>query len=137
MLSRIYEKFLAMHRIDHVVCFHSVLAYYRVVLEISLKRSIPVLLHNGGPQPNSYAFIDSDNIHKTAGRDPLWEIWKSVPLLTLECQQLKEYFIARESGNDKSINPFYCFKSNDINVRKQLRIPYNSRMLHTKQSFLL
>jgi len=123
LLVRAYETLLRRFYPDHVVCFHSMLAFYRVILELSRQRDIPVLVHDRGFIDDSFQFVANERIIDPAGRVAAWQSWKQVPLTIEQCHALKKYFIDRETGINTNFTNFYRYKSDESYVRRQLRIP--------------
>jgi len=126
LISCAYERLIKTYYPNHVLCFHSILAYYRVFLELSLLNSIPALIHNGGPIPDSFMLTINENLHILTHSKQIWHQWKNIPLTKKECQRAKDYFFSRNSSRSIS---FYDFESDLKNVRKQLRIPFDAKIV--------
>jgi len=129
LLKCAYDRMLKVFYPDHVFCYGGFHAFYRVILELSINKSIPVLSHERGFLGNSFTFVNSESMHSYKGRVAHWEHWKDIPLLKKECLQLKEYIYNREYLKDSSIDHDYTFTSEIENIRNQLRIPADANIV--------
>ena len=130
LLKRIYHNFLEQFFPDHVLCFHSMLPYYRIILDLSRDKNIPVLVHDRGFIDDSFQFISNENIVGLKGRTMSWKnIWKDIPLNIEELKSTKQYLIDRKTGINTNFPPMYRFSEIHDNILKQLRIPVNSKVI--------
>lgn len=129
LLTRAYQRLLQSFRPDHILCYSGFHVYYRVIMEISRKIEIPVLVHERGEIRDSFVFVENGSLHEYESRTKAWEKWKDIPLSRDEAHRLKQFLEDREHGKDSHIFQNYSFSSNDFDVRRQLRIPQEAKMV--------
>jgi SAM-dependent methyltransferase len=129
LLTRAFKSLFQSFVPAHLTCYSGFHLYYRVAMEIFKQHDIPVLVHERGAIDNSFLFVENESVHSFRGRFNAWETWKNIPLSLQECEQLKEYIANREQG--KNLNSYVVsnFLSDELNIRRQLKIPDNIKIV--------
>jgi len=126
LLTRAFKNLIKDFYPDHLICFHSMLSYYRVIMKLAMKKSIPVLVHDRGLIDESYMFTNNESIVTPDKRIESWQKWKNIPLTLNECLTLKKHLHEREEGKNINFSPYYQFKSyKKLDLYKSLRISDN------------
>lgn len=109
--------------------FNARFAPYSVAFEVAKQHQIDVITHERGFIADSFGFFDNSNCLSPKTPLDCVKIWKNIPLNKQEISQVKKYFIGRENGQNLSWPSFYDFHSNHTNVRQQLRIPIDAKVV--------
>jgi len=129
LIKRFFDKYIQKFYPDYVICFHGKLSYYRIILELSRKLNINVMVHERGMIDDSFQFRINGHGGMSSGSVEAFENWRNIPLNKDQCKSVKDLLIRRENGKDISIEPFYTLDSNNVDIRRQLRIPTNSKII--------
>jgi hypothetical protein len=129
ILQRAFTRFLDEFKPDWVFSYHSVHMYYRVVFELARKRGINVLVHERGWIDDSFLLLKNNTAYTYTSRFEACEAWEKSPLTLNELQEVKQFFQDRETGKNTNFMPMYTFTSNDLSVRRALRIPPDARIV--------
>ena len=129
LLSRAFERLLSQCRPDHVICFHSLLPYYRTVFEIARYHHVRLLVHERGSIDDSFWFLDNEHFWMFEGQISGCRDWKDIPLNLEECNRVKRYLTDRETGINTNFPPYYRYKTCDDDVRQSLRIPGDAKVV--------
>ncbi|MDZ8056370.1 MAG: glycosyltransferase [Aulosira sp. ZfuVER01] len=109
--------------------FNARFAPYSVAFEVAKQHQIDVIAHERGFIADSFGFFDNSNCLSPKTPLDCVKSWKDIPLNKQEISQVKKYFIGRENGQNLSWPSFYDFHSNHTNVRHQLRIPVDAKVV--------
>jgi tetratricopeptide (TPR) repeat protein len=123
------SRLLDHYRADTLFLFNGRFLPYRIAFEAAHQRQIDTIVHERGFLAESFSFFDNKTCMSTQPFLNLVKAWKDASLTKNEIQQVKQYFIDRESGVDTSWPSFYDCTTNYSDVRHKLRIPTDAKIL--------
>jgi hypothetical protein len=109
--------------------FSARLAPYRIAFETARQRGIDVIVQERGYIDNSYTLVENHTCLNTKPKFDLTKAWENIPLNKSELLQVKKYWYERESGRNLNISSFYDYKTDYSQVRTQLNIPQNAKIV--------
>ncbi|OYD97817.1 hypothetical protein CDG76_02975 [Nostoc sp. 'Peltigera membranacea cyanobiont' 210A] len=123
------SRLLDTYNPTNLFLFNARFAPYRVAFEVARQRQIDVITHERGYIGDSFCFFDNSNCLSPKTPLDCVRSWKDITLNQEEILQVKNYFIERANGQNLSWPSFYDFNSNHTNIRQQLRIPLDAKII--------
>lgn len=123
------SRIITQTRPSHMFCFNARLAAYRVAFEVARAHGVEVVTHERGFADDTFTVFANYGSIQTAPAFEGYRVWKDIPLLSAECERVKQYFVNRERGTDSNFEPFLDFTTDYATVRALLRIPADARMI--------
>lgn len=112
-----------------VFMFSGRLAPYRIAFEAARQRQIDVIVQERGYVDNSYTVVENHTCVNTKPALDFVNQWETVPLSNSELLQVKQYWAEREAGRNLNLDGFYNYQTDYIDVRRQLNIPKDARIV--------
>ncbi|MDJ0677004.1 MAG: hypothetical protein QNJ36_16750, partial [Calothrix sp. MO_167.B42] len=109
--------------------FNGRFAPYRVAFEVSRQMNVDVITHERGLIDDSFTFFDNYPIWNPQPKLDCVQAWENVTLTKEEIEQTNKYFIHREYGVNMNWPAYYNFQTNYIDIRNQLRIPIDAKIV--------
>ena len=103
--------------------------HHRSVLELSIKRNLPVVTHERGAHDKSFMFGSNNPSAHTSGFLEVYDNWKDVPLGREELERVREYYDKRERGEDTNYHSYYNYSTSHAQLRERLNIPRDAKVL--------
>lgn len=129
VLSRALNRIFDQTKPNHLICFNSSNAYYRVAYELALLKGIPVTVHERGTMDGNFTVLQGMNVNQFSRRLPLWNSWANVPLTREECEWTLDYFRKREKCTPAGVPLYYSQQSDPIQARRVLNLPNDARLV--------
>ncbi|MDJ0795534.1 MAG: hypothetical protein QNJ51_01655 [Calothrix sp. MO_167.B12] len=124
-LLRIFHQYQP----THAFLFNGRFAPYRIAFEVASQMEVDVITHERGGIDDSFTFFDNYPTWNPQPRLNCVKSWENTILTAQEIEQTKTYFIHREYGINLNWPSFYNFQTNYIDIRNQLRIPLDAKIV--------
>ncbi|MGC9384845.1 MAG: glycosyltransferase family protein [Kosmotogaceae bacterium] len=121
-------KILDRYRVTNMFLFNARMLPYRVAFEVAQSKQIDTLVHERGYLADSFSFFDNSICLSPCPPLKCVSNWKDIPLNNPELQETKAFFKDRETGKNTNWS-FYDFQSSYTDIRSQLRIPSDRKIV--------
>lgn len=123
-ISRIFSDYQP----TNMFLFGARLAPYRVAFEAARKFKIDVIVQEKGYIDRSYRLFDNHHCLSEKLVIDFCNAWKNTPLTQFELEEVRQYFVERESGKNMNGEKYYEYKTEYIDVLNKLNIPLGAKI---------
>ncbi|MGD1809771.1 hypothetical protein ACP6PL_30700 [Dapis sp. BLCC M126] len=125
---RAISKIFSDYQPTNMFLFGARLAPYRVAFETARKFKIDVIVQEKGYVDGSYRFFDNHHCLSQQLLIDFCNAWQNTPLTQFELEEVKQYFVERESGQNMNGEKYYEYKTEYIDVLNKLNIPLDAKI---------
>lgn len=123
-ISRIFSDYQP----TNMFLFGARLAPYRVAFETAHKFKIDVIVQERGYIDRSYRLFDNHHCLSQQVVMNFCNAWQNTPLTQFELEEVKQYFVERESGQNMNGEKYYEYRTEYIDVLNKLNIPLDAKI---------